>query len=492
MKKQFTIVLAMLMLANLAACGGDAPAADTTAADTTADTTAAPEVLTDGLPEVDMNGFVFSVYNNSKEKMTWTNTTLDVAELTGDVLDDAIFNRNRYVEERFNCIIEVTSEGDQIGTNEISAEVMAGDSNFDIWMPRDYNVVPSIPYLRSLNDLPYVDLDAEWWFPTASELFKFNGEQYGATGYFSLSEISRAGGIAFNEDLYNSFGLDKTLYDHVREGTWTLETFHNVAKLAVSDLNGDGQMDDNDRWGFTGNWKEMYVRFINGSGVSLIEKNGDAYPEFTLPTNELAIDKMLYIFNLFNGTEAYRNPYTSSLSDMYKDLEAKIENNTALFALGHPNHMGGKYRTAVMNVGFLPSPKYDEKQDRYYCPTWAGEVLAILKTLPDDRIENVSIILEALSFDSAKEGGVMDIYKEVMMKGKYAIHEDCMEMFDIVLDSLYFDYGVVAWEEKVVYPIVLGIYASGTGNVASTLAENEPVFKNLIDTLIKNIEENKE
>ncbi|MBO5219077.1 MAG: hypothetical protein J6C52_06580, partial [Clostridia bacterium] len=61
MKKQFTIVLAMLMLANLAACGGEP--ADTTAAPV--DTTApAPEVLTDGLPEVDMDGLVFGVYNN--------------------------------------------------------------------------------------------------------------------------------------------------------------------------------------------------------------------------------------------------------------------------------------------------------------------------------------------------------------------------------------------------------------------------------------------
>ncbi|MBQ2709149.1 MAG: hypothetical protein IJF67_12860, partial [Clostridia bacterium] len=164
MKKQFTLILAMLMLANLAACGGDSPApAGTTAADT-ADTTAAPEELTDGLPEVDMNGFVFSFYHNDSANMTWTNLKLEVAEQTGDALDDAIYKRNRYVEERFNCVLEETifSTNQSIGANEISTEVMAGDSNFDLWFPRDYNIPPSIPYLRPMNDLPYVNLDAQW------------------------------------------------------------------------------------------------------------------------------------------------------------------------------------------------------------------------------------------------------------------------------------------------------------------------------------------
>ena len=79
-----------------------------------------------------------------------------------------------------------------------------------------------------------------------------------------------------------------------------------------------------------------------------------------------------------------------------------------------------------------------------------------------------------------------------MMKGKYAINENCMEMFDIVLDSMYFDFGVIAWEGPVVNVLIKDIYASGTGNVASSLASNEPAIQALIDTLIESIEENKE
>ena len=169
---------------------------------------------------------------------------------------------------------------------------------------------------------------------------------------------------------------------------------------------------------------------------------------------------------------------------------AAIKDETALFGLGHPNNMGGLYRTVPMNVGYLPCPKYDESQERYYCTTWASEMMVILKTLPDDRLENVSIILEALSFDSAREDGVMQIYKEVMMKGKYATNENCEKMFDIVLDSLSFDFGIIAWEGELINPLIKDIFASRKGNVVSSLESFTPKVQKQIDKLIENIESN--
>ena len=218
MKKSLYLILAALLLVSHTACGDSTSEPSITNADTAPDAVTevvTEAVVTDGLPEVDMGGFLFRVYNNSKEKMTWTNTTLDVAEQSGDILEDAIYNRNRDIESRFNCKIEVQSTGDQINAGEIQKEVMAGDSNFDLWMPRDYNIPNSIPYLRPLDDLPYINLDAEWWFPQASEIFKFNGAQYGATSYFSLSPISRAAGIVFNEDLYANLGAEMSPYEYV-------------------------------------------------------------------------------------------------------------------------------------------------------------------------------------------------------------------------------------------------------------------------------------
>ena len=122
MKKIYLILSLLLLSGTFASCGSNDDAEVTQSSETTVteETAAETEVLTDGLPEVDMNGFEFSVYNNSMLKMTWTNTKLDAEEMDGDVLNNAIYNRNRSVEERFNCTIKVRSEGDQIGADIVS------------------------------------------------------------------------------------------------------------------------------------------------------------------------------------------------------------------------------------------------------------------------------------------------------------------------------------------------------------------------------------
>ena len=76
-----------------------------------------------------------------------------------------------------------------------------------------------------------------------------------------------------------------------------------------------------------------------------------------------------------------------------------------------------------------------------------------------------------------------------MMKGKYAQDEESAEMFDIVLDAMTFDFGLIAWEGQVVNPIIAGVYASGEGNVASTFASLSNEINAVIEELIENLED---
>lgn len=484
MKKKLSLILAILMLSGMASCGdtGEPSKTDTSADSSDAETTA-PEVLTDGLPDVNMDSFTLKIYHNNPEQMTWTNLTLDVEDQNGEVLNDAIYDRNRAVEERFNCKIEVTEfDGFQISAAEISKEVMAGDSNYDVWFPRDYNVVSSIPYLRPLNDLTYVDLDADWWFPQASGVFRFNGKQYAATSYFSLSQISRAAGFDFDKDVYENIGAEKTPYEYVHDNEWTLETFAGLAKLAYNDLNGNAEIDSADRFGIGSGWREVYMRYIIGSGIEFISQDKNGYPSFDLPSNQNAIDKMIRIFDLFNDGQIYNN----STNSPDAVANGTIKEGNVLFVIGHPFNMSVTYRDMNANVGFVPCPKYDAEQENYFAPTYAGEMMAILKTLPDERLDNISILLEALSFAGKQD--ILPIYREKTMKGKSARDIESEEMFDIVLNSMTFDFGLIAWEGQVVNPIIMNIYASGEGNVMSTFSSLENQINGVINDLIEALE----
>ena len=112
--------------------------------------------------------------------------------------------------------------------------------------------------------------------------------------------------------------------------------------------------------------------------------------------------------------------------------------------------------------------------------------MAILKTLPDERLDNISNLLEALSI--AGKQAILPIYREKTMKGKSARDIESEEMFDIVLNSMTFDFGLIAWEQQVVNPIIMNIYASGEGNVMSTFASLENQINGVINDLIEALE----
>lgn len=135
--RTLSLILAGLLTLSLAACGEAAPDSDdTTAKEGGSDTTAAETGETSGVPaDLDLNGEVISIW--------YTTTSVSVAETfvdlnteqTGDILDDAIYNLNRTVEERLNCELSfyksdcLTSE---TGT-EVQKLILADDTTYDLF-----------------------------------------------------------------------------------------------------------------------------------------------------------------------------------------------------------------------------------------------------------------------------------------------------------------------------------------------------------------------
>ncbi len=475
--------LALLTALTLTACGGGGSTSETTTASTTAPAETTAEVLTDGLPEVDMNGFTLSILHHNRDFMTWCHTFLDYEEQTGDLIEDAIYNRNRDVEERFNCELVIDGEK-QVMASNIQTLVLAGDSTYDIIMPRDYEVAKSIEYIVDFNEIPHLALDEDWWYPLANESFEFGGKLYAAANSISLSPVSRCSGFAFNKDVYDEMGMDKTPFEYVYDDEWTLDTFKTIAKAAYKDLNGDAQIDENDRFGIgNSSWKEVFARLINGSGVELISKDADGYPVFNLDTNETAIEKLMEIYTLASDSEIYVNKSTNA------DAAEAWGNNiqgTALFRLCHANAMGSTLRESNMNYGFVPNPKFDEEQDRYYSTTWAFEIMTLPKTTDPSRYENIGIILEALAFDS--HTSVLEPYKEAAVKIKYAQDDDSLAMLDIAFNSMSFDLGLVLWEGTIANPVIRDLFAKGDGSIVSTLTEKKGEIDAILETFKESME----
>lgn len=470
MKKTVTIALLLAMLVSAASCGGEkTPAGDNTgisANDTSVDeTTAEPtEDELHALPEKNMDGFNLRFYNYDDSWLSWAINPLDATEQNADKVNDEIYNRNRRVEAKFNAVI---TEDKVPHTNDnLEQLVMSGDNAFDIVMIYDENVagIYSSGILDTWDKLPYVDLERSWWNADANNVFQIQGKQFAAVGDFTLAMLSRGFVMLFNKDMLASQLPDTNLYDLVRDGKWTLDAYAEVGKNFVKDINGDGVYDENDQYATAGAVKLSIGALVTGADVKYISTNSDGDPYFAIPGNTHAFDVFEKIFNIHNGSNIYFAPVKSDVHSGSKEAQAMFKNQQTLF-MGTSTKAVANYRDANFDIGIIPFPKYDEAQDGYRILTSGATVAAIPKTLPEERRENVGILLEALCRDSQKN--LIPTYREVVLKTKYARDEDSADMLDIIFKSGTYDLGLSVFPGDTYYSY-MELYRRMKDNFSST------------------------
>lgn len=118
MKRRISLlVLIAMLLCALPSCSGDAE--ETTPADTTAIESETTAVETENpydphLPAADYDGYTmtFAVRGKESDHTNWDGTDIVVEELTGDSLNDAIYERNTYMGDTYNVQIASIFCGD--------------------------------------------------------------------------------------------------------------------------------------------------------------------------------------------------------------------------------------------------------------------------------------------------------------------------------------------------------------------------------------------
>ena len=438
------------------------------------------------LPEKDMNGFELRFYNYNDVWLTWAINQLDADSENGDNINDEIYRRNRRIEDTYNCIISETTVDNTV-TNFRNI-VMSGEDSFDIAMIYDENIASFYTegLLSSWDRLEYVNLDCSWWNQDANDVFQINGKQFAAIGDFTLAMLSRGFVLLFNKDMYEAANLDENLYDLVRNNEWTLDKFAEISKNFVNDIDGNGMYDDNDQYATTGAIKLHFGSLVTGCGVKYISVGEDGVPYFNIPGNTHALDVLQKIFNIHNGTGIFYK--------VVNDIHNGSTESREMFKSGKTVFQGTStkaidtYRDVTFDFGILPYPKYDSEQENYYILTSGCGVPTIPATLPDERCENVGILLDALSRDSQQ--GLIPTYREVVLKTKYSSDEDSAEMLDIIFKSAAFDLGLSMWP-NVTYYKYMESYMNMVDNFSSLTATLEPQVQANIDKLMEALEENR-
>lgn len=197
-----------------------------------------------------------------------------------------------------------------------------------------------------------------------------------------------------------------------------------------------------------------------------------------------AIDKFLHIYELFSDKRAF---YATGGTNAESTGLGEFSSGKLLFLVDHLLGLENK-RNLELEIGIVPCPKYDAEQDRFYAPSFGAEIAVLLKTLPEDRWENVGTLMESLCYYS--DTFVIPMYKEVLLKTKYARDSESEAMLDIIIDSVSFEFGLNAWQDTIANPFIIGAVVKGDGNAASTLEKMTKSVESQIKKLRDVIESN--
>jgi ABC-type sugar transport system, periplasmic component len=490
--KKITLLAVVLILIVLSACSDNTADSgsnvDTTAAVTDiGEETSAENVETqrsqikDTLPEsLDFDGTVIRVL--SRDDGTSLGMEIIAPEETGDVVIDAIYNRQIKVEERLNVKIEpiyVNQDihgGDQINSR-IRKAVLAGSDDYDIAANHMSQYTPLIleGAFLNLNKLDYLDFDQPWWSASFKEKISVDGKLYFAVGDIALTMIKAMYTQFINLDLFENVFPNEDIYEIVLSGNWTIDKMIDYCKSMYNDLNGDGAIDINDQFGYMVNSGGHHAdAWMGATNVPIIDSSG-ATPEFILdnPITYEFVDS--YRRLLFNDNCSFLT--TLSDSEYYKPFKEGRALFTAMM-LSNVEHL----RDMDPDYGMIPIAKLNETQEEYTGWTHNGfSAFAVIQTCqyPD----TAAALLEAMCVESYRN--VTEAFFDVALKLKYARDDTSSRMLDIVRESIVFDFGMVYSQAL---ESVMQMFRDATKpaefNTASKIATKLSVSQKKLDDLL--------
>nr|MBQ4318743.1 hypothetical protein [Clostridia bacterium] len=413
MKKLLCTLLALLTLAPmLIACSGDSDTADTSAADVEADTSDVSEETAesgrsgakDSLPDdLDFNGQSVVLYYRDHE-MT-RKAQMEGENHGGDVLYDAVYERNQAVQDRLNVKIEFKTGPAEdpyfrLIRDEIPKVILAGDADWDVlFMSAQFGFTQTLlGYYIDLMDFPYIDYEQPWWWSEymleesidASKRYMLNGD-------LTLYALMSAASAYFNKDMFENINGDPAeLYAHVDNGTWTVETFLDYCASAYMDVNGDGARDEEDIYGVrhTSIWSGINYLTLS-SGIPMHTRDDDGLPVLDV-YNDTWIKWTDILKRYMTGDEYSK---ISKEPDVIRDATYFI-NEKALFCMGMLSH-ADQFRDTDFSYGILPFPKYSEEMN--YLASGAtpnADAIFIPVTTKTDKYDAIGATLEALCAES--------------------------------------------------------------------------------------------
>ncbi|MBQ8577245.1 MAG: extracellular solute-binding protein [Clostridia bacterium] len=478
MKRLALIPASLLLSALLLACGSTSDdgtttenSAVTTAPLTEADTTEPAEPAPD-LPDMDYDGADFTLLNGNMSEWMMI-YTVTAAEETGDSLNDAIYQRNRAVEEQFN--VKIVEVNDTNAHTMAKKAVAAGDSNYDILLTVKANALDLVlqNYLIDYADIPHIDTDASWWVQGSMTSMSIGNRVFYGISLFDTTHYDGVRTIYFNKTLIDAYDLESP-YDLVLSGKWTIDKMLEMGLTVAKDVDGDGKWGENDMYGYN-TWDSVGGQtLMTGCGASLsVHKDENDMPYFDMNT-DYYIERLEKVTDML-AQDGFYNTFATSPNN---GGVAYFKAGNSLF---YNETMGNaqKLREMTLDFGIIPGPKYNEEQESYYNCGGNPYFMCVLTTNAD--LDRTGMVMEALAYESVDTVKVA-AYDE-MLEGKVSRDDDSEAMLDIIYSTLVYDHPIAI--STINGTITANYLFKNKKEYASYFTKNETKIQKEIDKYIE-------
>jgi hypothetical protein len=373
-----------------------------------------------------------------------TETTSDQRDVyaekeNGETINDAVYARNMAVNDIFNCTVMEQKYNDNGGLMAaIKKNVNAGDAKFDAAYIRfngNLNSLATGNCLLDLHKLTNMDLTKPWWDQNCVKMASIANKLFVANGDIQILDKGAVNAFVFNKELHKNYQIED-IYSLVKNGKWTLEKLLELSRLISEDIDGDGKMDKNDRYGLL-YYRDSMPAFLVGTGEYIARKDENDLPYMSF-NSEKVYNALEAIYDvIYDETVAFHTMRAFGDSGFIIEGGKMFQNSQALFMYIRMTEIE-PLRGMETDFGILPFPKYDENQKDYISlvNAFIGSGLCV-PTSADPDVSGA--VLETMAYESKYT--LLPAYYEAMLKNKVSRDSESEEMLNIIFSNITYDLG---------------------------------------------------
>lgn len=422
-------------------------------------------------------------YNNYEFRIIgylggYTTTNDYIAEeAIGEVINDAVYDRNLAVSEKLGVTFSAEITDDVLPV--IRRAVTADEYAYDLAFTKGNQLGTSIQsgcYINLIGETP-LELDKPWYDANSVASLTIGDKLYAVNCDISTQHNNETSIIYYNKTFAADLDLPD-LYQLAFNGKWTIDVMQEYAKIAADDTNGDSAMTADDTFGITGNSGMAYIFYIGEGGRYMEAEGNDIVVPFA---DERNISRMMDVITRFTDPSYVLNEHVSSYNTSSWATFMNARSLFFVYALGSVHVM----RNTDVEYGLLPIPKENEEQERYYNNVnFTGNAyMSIPKTVSDiDRTALITDVLCAESYYTLRPA-----YYEIAVKDKYIRDEPSVKMLDMIFANRVYDIGIL-YEIGGLVNTLCGQFTERNTSVESTYTSLEKGIDHSIEKFLEAIE----